>query len=113
MIVVSFFTACKGDINTELKGKTFEYSNGLYGSNRIWSSYKFERSGNVYHESQVGNAPKFDTKGCALYYTLEDKTLTIYHGSRGWKKEVRNTVYASGEYFDDYLVIDGLRYMLQ
>lgn len=100
------FTSCKGDVNTDLKGQTFRYYD--YGSN--WHEhYTFENNGNVYHYSSIGRT-SYDTKGCSLYYTLEDKTLTIYFGTKGWKKEVRNTIYRKGQYFDDYLVIDGRKF---
>lgn len=116
LLLITFFaclfTACsKGDINTELKGQTFEYWNGEYGSSLIRISYKFEKSGNVYHTSKIGNLSEYNTKGCSLYYTLDDRELKIYHGNKGWKKEVRNTIYASGEYYGDYLIIGGNKYI--
>ena len=100
------FTSCKGDVNTDLKGQTFKYYNQ---AQVIRERFSFENNGNVYHYSSVLGI-SYDTKGCALYYTLEDKTLTIYYGTRGWKKEVRNTVYRKGQYFGDYLVIDDKRF---
>lgn len=100
------FTSCKGDVNTDLKGQTFRYYNRAQATREYFS---FENNGNVYHYSSVLGI-SYDTKGCALYYTLEDKTLTIYHGTKGWKKEVRNTVYRKGQYFEDYLVINGKKF---
>lgn len=97
------FTACKGDVNTDLKGQTFschDYSIDYY------ESFTFKNNGNVYNEHSICGISN-NTKGCSLYYTLDNKTLKIYHGSKGWKKEVRNTLYRSGEYFEDYLVING------
>lgn len=99
-------SSCKGDVNTDLKGQTFTYFN--YGL-EMYESYTFKNNGNVYNYTSICGIST-DTKGCSLYYTLEDKTLTIYYGSKGWKKEVRNTVYAYGQYFEDYLVINGRKF---
>lgn len=104
--LVVAFTACKGDVNTDLKGQTFTYSD--YSIN-LRKRYTFENNGNVYYYSSVAGIST-DTKGCSLYYTLEDKKLTIYYGVKGWKKEIRHTVHSSGEYFDDYLVINGYKF---
>ena len=42
-----------------------------------------------------------------MYYTLDGEDLVIYYGVKGWKKEVRNTVYSSGTYHGDYIEIEG------
>ena len=90
-----------------LAGKTFVYSNGYTGSQKIEEGYKFNSKGDVYYYSQVGSSSRFDTEGCSLYYTLYGSNLTIYYGVKGWKKDVRHTVFASGTYNGSYITIDG------
>jgi len=99
-----------GDVNTALKGKTFEYWNGETGSMEISKTYTFGNDGNVFYESRVGLMSPFNTSGCDLYYKMDGNSFTIYHGVKGWKKEVRHTVFSSGEYFGDYITVDGDRY---
>lgn len=96
-----------GDVNTDLKGKTFIYDNGESGSLLIRRTLKFENNGNVYDKREVSNLPAFTTDGCSLYYKMNGTKFTIYHGGKGWKKDVRNTIYDEGEYFSDYIIIDG------
>lgn len=81
-----------------LNGRTYTYSNGETGRWKIYERYEFQKNGNVLNVKEVGTSSTFDTKGCALYYTLEGNKLTIYHGVKGWKAEVRNTVYSEGIY---------------
>ena len=80
---------------------------------KIEKGYTFERGGNVFYYSQVGYASRFDTEDCSLYYTLDGNQLTIYYGVKGWKKEVRHTVFASGEYHGDYITINDEKYIGQ
>lgn len=103
----------KGDVDTDLKGKTFVYDNGERGTSLIRETFKFEKNGNVYHKSEVGATLTFDTEDCSLYYKMDATIFTIYYGTKGWKKEVQNTVYRKGEYHTDYLMIDGLKYNRQ
>lgn len=102
-----------GDSNTELRGKTFVYHNGKSGEALIRLTYTFENNGNVYNKREVAKLKPYDTKGCALYYKLEGKKLTIYYGVKGWEKDVQHTEYSQGEYFGDYLIIDDDKYILQ
>lgn len=97
--------------SNELAGQTFIYSNGYTGSMRIEKGYTFKSGGNVYYYSKVGYSSEFNTDGCSLYYTLDGDKLTIYYGVKGWKKEVRHTVFASGEYRGSSIVIDGDEYL--
>lgn len=101
-------SACtKGD--TGIVG-TYEYSNGMTGTMRIRQTYEFSGNGSVYNSRQVGNASEFNTKGCELYYKLTGSDIVIYHGTIGWKSEVRNTPYASGKYYGDTMEIDGMTF---
>jgi hypothetical protein len=93
--------------SNQLAGQTFVYSNGHSGSMKIEEGYKFKSGGNVYHYSEVGYSSTFDTEGCSLYYTLDGSNLTIYYGTKGWKKEKRHTIYAIGQYHGNYITIDG------
>ena len=95
------------------KEKKFEYNNGETGTWQIKESFEFQKSGHVYHTSKVGLTSEFNTDGCALYYTLDGENLTIYYGLKGWKKEVRNTVYRSGTYLGSYLIIDDKQFNLK
>lgn len=113
VLMAVFLPSCKGDVNTDLKGKTFTYWNGEFGSWNITSTYEFQNTGNVYHELQIGYSGKYDTDGCSLYYKMNGDDFTIYHGTRGWKKEVQKTVYATGTYYRDYIVVDGDIYYLE
>ena len=97
--------------SNELAGQTFVYSNGYSGSWKIEQGYTFKSGGNVYYYSKVGYSPEFNTDGCGLYYTLDGDKLTIYHGVKGWKKEVRHTVFASGEYRGSYIIIEGKEFV--
>ena len=99
------------DVVPALAGKTFVYDNGYSGSDLIRITYKFENSGNVYHKSEVGTLSPFDTSGCDLYCKMEGNNFTIYHGAKGWKKEVRNTVYETGIYNGVNIIIDGKDYI--
>lgn len=94
-----------------LKGKTYHYYNGYTGKYRIFDTFEFKKSGNVFHESVIGDH-SYDTKGCSLYYRLNGNTITIYHGVIGWEKSVRHTVYRTGTYHGSYIIIDGLQYDL-
>lgn len=97
-------SACtKGD--TGIVG-TYEYSNGQTGTMRIRETYEFSSNGSVYHSSKIGTTSEYNTKGCELYYKLEGSDIVIYHGTIGWKSEVRNTPYASGKYYGETLEID-------
>ena len=100
----------QGDNIPELAGKSFTYSNGEVGMLRIYQVYDFDGKGGVYHYSAIGIASSFDTKDCDLYYTLNGDELVIYKGVKGWKKEARHTVYASGHYYGDYIEIDGKKF---
>lgn len=102
-----------GDSDTELKGKTFIYDNHYTGEMRIRNTYTFENNGNVFNKREIGNSTPYNTKGSTLYYKLNDKKLTIYYGEKGWEKEVQHTEYSQGEYFGDYIIIDGDEFILQ
>ena len=108
---VFMFCSCeKGledSVHPTLAGKTFVYSNGYSGSMKIEEGYTFKSNGSVYYYSQVGYSSEFNTDGCGLYYKLIGDNLTIYHGVKGWKKEVRHTVFASGTYNGTYITIGG------
>lgn len=106
-------TSCQKAGDHDLDGKTFVYDNGYRGSMKIRLTYEFQRNGNVYNEIETGYSSPWSTDGCALYYKLDGTSLTIYHGVKGWKKEVRNTVYAAGTYYGTYLIIKGNKYELQ
>ncbi|MBR5866197.1 MAG: hypothetical protein IKY89_08000 [Alistipes sp.] len=93
--------------SNKLAGQTFVYSNGYSGSMKIEEGYKFKSSGGVFHYSEVGYSSTFDTDGCSLYYTLDGNNITIYYGTKGWKKEKRHTVYAAGQYHGDHITING------
>ena len=67
VLMAVFLPSCKGDVNTDLKGKTFTYWNGEFGSWNITSTYEFQNTGNVYHELQIGYSDKYDTDGCSLF----------------------------------------------
>lgn len=104
LCAVIMLSACEklGPGDSDLNVMTFvrnEYS--------VVERYEFQQNGNVYHYLQVGDTSPFDTEGCALYYTLDGEDLVIYYGVKGWKKEVRNTVYSSGTYHGDYIEIEG------
>ena len=107
------FTICSCEKSVEessystLAGKTFVYSNGYTGSMKIEEGYEFDNKGGVFHYSQVGTSSRYDTDGCSLYYTLYGDELTIYYGVKGWKKQNRHTVYASGVYNGNSITIDG------
>jgi len=105
-------SGCEKYGDTSIVG-TFVYRNGYTGSMRIYERYEFKSNGSVYHASQIGNTSEFNTDGCSLYYTLDQEVLTIYHGTKGWKKEVRNTVYKTGQYFEDYILIGDKRFEKQ
>ena len=109
VFMMTAFSSCNtaGDNIPELAGKSFTYTNGEIGALRIYQVYDFDTKGGVYHYSSIGNTSSFDTKGCDLYYTLNGDELVIYKGIKGWKKEARHTVYASGHYYGNYIVIDG------
>ena len=62
---------------------------------------------------QVGNSSEYNTDGCDLYYKVNGNSITIYYGTIGWKESVRNTVYAYGYYYGDYIIIDGNQYNLR
>lgn len=91
--------------DTSISG-TYRYSNGYTGDMRISEIYEFHAGGNVCNKRWIGNSTSFDTDGCALYYKLEGDQLTIYHGVKGWKKEVRHTPYAIGTYSGDSIEIE-------
>ena len=112
-IAILAFVGCAKFGDTSLNGKKFEYSNEKTGTWQIRESFEFEKSGNVYHTSKVGTASEFNTDGCSLYYILEGENLTIYYGLKGWKKEVRNTVYRFGTYHGSYLIIDDKQFNLK
>lgn len=101
---MSLLAACSkinpGD--SELNGMTF-----LRDENSTIEKYEFQRSGNVYHYRRVGATFPYDTKGCSLYYTLDGEELIIYYGAKGWDKLVRHSVYSSGSYHGDYIIING------
>ena len=84
---------------------TFRYSNEYTGDMRIREIYEFKAGGSVYNKREIGLTTPFDTKGCSLYYKLNGNQLTIYHGVKGWKKEVRHTPYASGIYENETITI--------
>ena len=110
LCAVVMLSACEkiGRGDSALNGMTFvrnEYS--------IIERYEFQDDGNVYHYTRVGDSAPFDTEGCALYYTLDGESLVIYYGVKGWKKEVRNTVYSSGTYHGDYIMIEGNKFSRQ
>lgn len=109
VFMMAAFSSCNtaGDNIPELAGKSFTYSNGEIGILRHYEVYEFDTRGGVYNYRSLGNSLSFDTDGCDLYYTLNGNELVIYHGVKGWKKEVRHTVYASGYYYGNYIVIDG------
>lgn len=102
LAVVAGLVSCTKFGDTSIRG-TFVYDNGKTGSLAIRSSFKFQKSGNVYYESRVGDAPEFTTRGNDLYYRLDGENLTIYHGVKGWKKEIRNTPFRTLTYHVDYL----------
>ncbi len=108
IIVLLVFTSCSKSTG-ELNGETFVcYDDVLY------ARYEFKSNGSVYHYQSVrGSSHSFDTEGCALYYELDGKNLTIYHGVKGWKASVQNTPYARGQYFGSYIVVDGHTYEKQ
>lgn len=100
MILITLGSCSKYDSNTELRGKTFSYSNGERGQYRIYRSYYFAKSGKVTHKSEVGsNHLEFED----WRYILENGDLTIYYGKNG---EVAET----GTYHETYLMIDGKKY---
>ncbi|MBQ8565823.1 MAG: hypothetical protein IJ442_08360 [Bacteroidaceae bacterium] len=105
------FCSCEKSVEESsyptLAGKTFVYSNGQTGSMKIEEGYRFDKNGDVYYYSQVGTSSRFDTDGCSLYYNLYGSNLTIYYGVKGWNKNVRHTVFASGTYNGNYITIDG------
>ena len=112
-LTILALVGCEKLGDTTLNGKKFEYNNGETGTWQIKESFEFQKSGNVYHTSKVGLTSEFNTDGCALYYTLDGENLTIYYGLKGWKKEVRNTVYRSGTYLGSYLIIDDKQFNLK
>lgn len=111
VVAATMLFACESgvekDNSPKLAGKSFTYSNGETGNYRIYEAYEFDKKGGVYHYMSVGNLPSYDTDGCALYYTLDDTILTIYHGKKGWDKYVQHTPYASGYFYGDKIEIDG------
>ena len=112
-LTILALVGCEKLGDTTLNGKKFEYNNGETGTWQIKESFEFQKSGNVYHTSKVGLTSEFNTDGFALYYTLDGENLTIYYGLKGWKKEVRNTVYRSGTYLGSYLIIDDKQFNLK
>lgn len=109
-IALVFLFSCEKESfgrSNKLAGQTFVYSNGYSGSMKIEEGYKFKSGGGVYYYSEIGYSSTFDTDGCSLYYTLDGSNLTIYYGTKGWKKEKRHTVYAAGQYHGDHITING------
>jgi len=107
------FSACeKYDNDKELKGKTFTYDNGYYGTYRIKSSYIFKLNGSVTWESTVGNSAKATFEH--FKYKLDGSRIEIYHdNSTYWKKEVRNTLSESGTYYGSYIIIRDLKHTVE
>lgn len=107
------FVSCENTGDISLKGKTYEYHNGEFGTYKIRNTYEFLPLGKVYHSMQVGYSSEYNTDGCDLYYKVNGNSITIYYGTIGWKESVRNTVYAYGYYYGDYIIIDGNQYNLR
>ena len=105
IVMASGLVSCSKFGDTSITG-TYRYSNGYTGDLRISEIYEFQANGNVYNKCWIGNLTPFDTDGCSLYYKLEGDKLTIYHGVKGWKKEVRHTPYAVGTYYGDSIDIE-------
>lgn len=91
-----------GEGDSQLNGMRFLRDEGT-----VIEQYEFRRSGNVIHYCRIGADFPFNTSGCDMYYTLDGEKLTIYRGIRGWERELRNTVYSSGSYHGDYIIING------
>ena len=55
IIVLAIFAlvGCEKFGDTTLNGKKFEYSNGETGKWQLKESFEFQKSGNVYHTSNV------------------------------------------------------------
>lgn len=101
-LVAIFFTSCSMSTG-ELNGETFVCEDDI-----LYAKYEFKSNGSVYNYQRVkGSSYSFDTEGCALYYELDETNLVIYHGVKGWKSSVRNTPYARGQYYGNYIIIDG------
>lgn len=100
-----------------LKGKTFVYEEGLPGSTdkrfMTKETYEFKKNGDVYHLLEVGTGKPFSTKDMSLYYKMDGNKFTIYHGNKGWEDEAINTVYRTGEYFTDYVIINGKKCLVK
>lgn len=121
LFTMYLFSSCEkiGDSDKRLNGKTYSYWNGESGKWKIYGKYEFNKTGGVYYTCKTGTSSSFDTKGCALYYKMDGASFTIYHGVKGWKKEVRHTPWAHGQYFGDYILVyddilgDGLKFELK
>ena len=130
--IIAFISAsCENDVlksnDFTFSGKNYVYWQGEFDSNGVCQDgecavYEFDKEGGlrVYGKviKEVGDINEngqtvrtlkeftFDTKGKSLYYYFDGSRITVYKGDKGWSKDERRKVFASGIYYSECLLID-------
>lgn len=101
----------------EFSGKSFVYWQGEFDDDGVCRSgecvvCEFDENGglSVYGKvvkevEEVLREIEFSTDGKSLYYNFDGARITIYRGKKGWSKDERDEVCASGSYYSGCLML--------
>lgn len=114
--------ACEQDVIKsnvfEFSGKSFVYWQGEFNNDGVCEDgecvvCEFDEKGGLYIYGKVVKEVEgvlreieFNTDDKSLYYNFDGSRITIYRGKKGWSKDERNTVYASGSYYSECLTLN-------